>query len=71
MQRQNVLPPRLAWQRLAYMKEVVGTRPEIALAVRCLSLLDQLELTLELLADEQKADSELPPNVIRLRPRGT
>jgi hypothetical protein len=53
------------------MQEVVGRRPEIALAVRCLSLLDQLELTLELLADEQKPDSELPPNVICFRPRGT
>jgi hypothetical protein len=70
MQPPNALPPRLAWQRLAYMQEVVWTRPDIAFAVRCLSLLDQLELTLELLADEQKPDSELPPNVIRFRPRG-
>ena len=28
--RQATVPPRLAWQRLAYMQHVVWTRPEIA-----------------------------------------
>jgi hypothetical protein len=42
--------------------------PDIAYAVRCLPLLDQLELTVELLADGHKCEAELPPNVIPFRP---
>ena len=67
--RQATMPPRLAWQRLAYMQHVVSTRPEIAYAVRCLALLDQLELTVDLLTDGNAAELELPPNAIRFRPR--
>jgi hypothetical protein len=61
--------PRLAWQRLAHMQHVVSTRPDVAFAVRCLTLLDQLELTLELLNDCLEFDSDLPPNVIRFPTR--
>jgi len=67
--RQAMLPPRLAWQRLAHIQHVVWTRPEIAHAVRCLPLLDQLELTVELLSKANTAEAELPPNVIPFRPR--
>jgi hypothetical protein len=45
------------------------TRPEVAYAVRCLSLLDQLELTLELPNKWQESEPELPSNVIPFRPR--
>ena len=45
----------------------------MAHAVRCLSLRDQLELTLELLRQDDWCEEErmdtLPPNVIRFRPR--
>jgi hypothetical protein len=55
------------------VQDVVRTRPEIASAVRRLSLRDQLELTLELLEDEGDGDGEQdrepPPNVIPFRPR--
>ena len=51
------------------MQHVVWTQPEIAYAVHCLPLLDQLELTVELLTDVQPHEPELPPNVIRFRPR--
>ena len=44
-------------------------RPDVAYAVRCLSLMDQLELTLELPNEWQEAEPELPWNVIPLRPR--
>jgi hypothetical protein len=37
------------WELLAHMRRVMCTRPEVAYAVGCLPLLDQLELTLELL----------------------
>ena len=67
--RQAMLPPSVAWQRLAYMQHVVWTRPEIAYAVRCLPLLDQLELTVDLLTDGNAAEAELPPNLIQFRPR--
>jgi hypothetical protein len=67
-----MLPAPEAWKRLAYMQHVVWTQPEVASAVRRLTLLDQLELTVELLSDAQGAvEPELPPNVIRFRPRRT
>jgi hypothetical protein len=58
------------WELLAHMRRVICTRPDIAYAVRCLPLLDQLELTLELL-NEQESEPELPSNVIPFRPRRT
>jgi hypothetical protein len=51
------------------MQRVMCRRPEVAYAVRCLSLLDQLELTLELLNEWREPERELPSNVIRFRPR--
>jgi hypothetical protein len=51
----------------------VAHRPAIAHAVHCLPLYDQLELTLELLRQDDWPDFDqpevLPPNVIRFRPR--
>jgi hypothetical protein len=51
------------------MQQVMCTQPEVAHAVRCLSLVDQLELTLELLNEWQESEPELPSNVIPFRPR--
>ena len=51
------------------MRRVMCTRPEVAYAVRCLPLIDQLELTLELLKQWQESEPELPSNVILFRPR--
>ena len=55
------------------MQRVVVHEPAIAYAVRCLPLYDQLELTLELLRQDDWPDFErpeqLPPNVIRFCPR--
>jgi len=55
------------------MQNVVTQQPAIAYAVHCLPLYDQLELTLELLRQATWPDFEqsedLPPNVIRFRPR--
>ena len=53
----------------AFYLEYVLTETNVAYAVRCLSLLDQLELTLELLNDWREPEPELPSNVIRFRPR--
>jgi hypothetical protein len=70
-----VLALHSAWRRLRDMQEVVAAQPAIAHAVRCLPLYDQLELTLELLRQEDWPDfefehpEELPPNVIPFRPR--
>jgi hypothetical protein len=68
-----MLPPRLAWQRLRDMKRVVAQEPDVAYAVHCLPLYDQLDLTLELLRQEEWPDFDepeaLPPNVVRFRPR--
>jgi hypothetical protein len=47
------------------------TAPDAAYVVRCLSLLDQLELTLELLNEWQESEPELPSNVIPFRQRRT
>ena len=55
------------------MQDVVAHQPAIAYAVECLPLYDQLELTLELLNQDDWPDfataAPLPPNVIRFRPR--
>jgi len=55
------------------MQAVVAHQPAIAHAVRWLPLYDQLELTLELLRQDDwpdfKPPDQLPPNVIRFRPR--
>jgi hypothetical protein len=63
----------MAWERLTDMEMVVADQPAIAHAVRSLPLHDVLELTLELLRQQdwpQFAEPEqLPPNVIRFRPR--
>ena len=64
-----MLPPRLAWQRLAQIQRVVWTQPEVAYAVWCMSLLDQLELTVELLTGGHEVEPELPSNIIPFRPR--
>jgi hypothetical protein len=67
-----MLPAREAWEQLACMQHVIWTQPDVASAVRRLTLLDQLELTVELLTDVHgAAEPELPPNVIRFRPRRT
>ena len=65
----QLVPPNVGWQRLAHMQHVVKTQPEIASAVQCLPLLDQLELTVGLLRDVHRAEPELPPNLIRFRPQ--
>jgi hypothetical protein len=55
------------------MQKVVAGQPPIAHAVRCLSLCDQLELTLELLGQAEWPEftdlEPLPPNVLRFQPR--
>ena len=54
------------------MQRVVAHRPAIAHAVNCLPLYDELELTLELRQDDWpdfERPEQLPPNVIRFRPR--
>lgn len=50
------------------MRRVMCMRPDVAYAVRCLSLLDQLELTLEFLKEWRESDSKLPSNVVPFRP---
>lgn len=51
------------------MQCVMCTQPEIAHAVRRLWLLDQLQLTLELLKESRETETELSSNVIPFRPR--
>jgi hypothetical protein len=54
------------------MQQVVVGQPSVAHAVRCLPLLDVLELTIELLRQHdwpEVGEDELPPNVVRFRPR--
>jgi len=64
-----MLPPRVAWQRLAHMQHVVWTQPEVAYAEWNTSLIDQLELTVELLTDGHEVEPALPSNIIPFRPR--
>ena len=67
--RHAALPaPRVAWELLSHIQQVVWTRSDVAYAVRHLSLLDQLELTIELLSEWHGAELELPPNVVRSVP---
>jgi hypothetical protein len=70
------LPPQAAWGRLRDMQHVVTHQPLVAHAVRCLPLYDQLELTLELLQQDNWPEiggelEPLPSNVVRFRPRIT
>jgi hypothetical protein len=55
------------------MQSTVALQPAIAHAVHCLTLYDQLALTLELLNQDDWPDFEtpepLPPNVVRFRRR--
>jgi hypothetical protein len=74
----RLLAPDRAWRRLRDMQSVVEHQPAIAYAVQCLTLRDQLELTLELLKQNDWAEfqtpeppGQLPPNVIRFRPRAS
>jgi hypothetical protein len=71
----RVIPPCRAWHRLTRMQQMVAQQPALALAVSCMTLYDQLDLTLELLhvggntyLDEDPAES-WPSNVIRFRTR--
>ena len=70
---QRLLPPDRAWRRLRDMHDVVERQPAIAYAVHCLTLFDQLDLTLELHKQgdwpDLDAPERLPPNVVRCRPR--
>jgi hypothetical protein len=70
----RVIPPRQAWHRLSRMQQMVAQQPTLAWAVSCMTLYDQLDLTLELLChhDNSYLDEPAkpwPPNVIRLRVR--
>jgi hypothetical protein len=69
----RVLPPHVAWRRLKDVQRVVAAEPRVAYAVHCLPLYDQLNLTLELLRQDEWPElhepEELPPNVVRFRPR--
>jgi hypothetical protein len=49
------------------MTRVVGTRPDIACAVRKLTFSDQLALTIEVLRDWEATEPDLPANVIPFR----
>jgi hypothetical protein len=70
-----VIGPRLTptapagWELLAHMRRVMCTRPDVAYAVHCLPLVDQLELTLDLLIEWRESEPELPSNVTPFRPR--
>jgi hypothetical protein len=69
-----VLSPDAAWQRLFWLQAVVADEPAMARAVRCLSLYDQLELTLQLLGEawpQATSPEPLPANVIPFRRRAT
>jgi hypothetical protein len=72
-QRKMFVSPPVAWHRLRDMQDVVEAQPDIARAVRCLSLYDQLDLTLELLQQDYWPEfhepEDLPTNVIRFRRR--
>jgi hypothetical protein len=59
----------VGWELLVHMRRVMRMRPDVAYAVRCLSLLDQLELTLVLLNRWRESEPELPSSVIPFRPR--
>jgi len=71
--RGTTLTPLVAWHRLRDMPLVVAAQPAIARAVRCLTLCDQLELTLALLQQRDWPDFaapvDQPPNIIPFRRR--
>jgi hypothetical protein len=60
MQDARLLPPSAAWERLKDMQMVVDEQPAIAHAVRCLRWADQLDLTLELLRQDDWSDLLTP-----------
>jgi hypothetical protein len=69
-----VIPPRQAWHRLGRMQQMVAQQPALAWAVSCMTLYDQLDLSLELLGhhDNSYLDEPAepwPPNVIPFRVR--
>jgi hypothetical protein len=70
--REQVLPPPDGWRRLRDMQRVVAYEPAVAHAVRCMPLYDQLELTLQLLQQDDWPQFDyldpLPPNVVRPPP---
>ena len=80
----GVISADAAWRRMDWMRHVVRHQPAVAHAVSCLSLYDQLELTLEILnsdwpggpldglhspSAEPAAANGLPANVLAFRPR--
>jgi hypothetical protein len=70
----HVIPPRQAWHRLTRMQEMVAQQPALAWAVSCMTLYDQLDLSLELLGPHDNGlldepAEHRPPNVIRFRVR--
>ena len=71
--KSKVLTCEVAWQRLHDLEFVLARQPAVARAVRCLPLSDQLELTIDLLKQPEWPEfedcEELPPNVVRFRPR--
>ena len=62
-----MLPSGLAWQRLLLLQDVLAEQPDLARALRHLSLYDQLAMTLELLLDSPEPAEALPANVIPFR----
>ena len=70
-----MIPTRQAWHRLTRMQQMVAQQSALAWAVSCMTLYDQLDLSLELLGhhDNSYLDEEpvetWPPNVIRFRVR--
>ncbi len=62
-----MLPPGIAWQRLLLLQDVLAEQPELARALRRLSLYDQLAMTIELLLDSPEPAEALPANVIPFR----
>jgi hypothetical protein len=70
-----VISPGQAAHPLARMQSIVAQRPEVAWAVSCMPLYDQLELMLELLTCDgntyldEEPDEPLASNVVRFRLR--
>jgi hypothetical protein len=54
-----VISADAAWRRMGWMRQVVRHQPAVAHAVSCLSLYDQLELTLDVLTSDWP---ETPPD---------
>ena len=70
-----MIPQRQAAHRLARMQRIVAQQPDVAWAVSCMPLYDQLELMLELLTCDgntyldEEPDEPLALNVVRFRVR--